>query len=232
MSINNLLFSVQNMSPAMLGVGSGADKAQNYNNLAQLSGLLSENNSSGLLNGLGSNKTTDTVSLTYNNIGNKIVSDMASVTAATIKEFPELDDDYVIVLVDDGQTREARVYSRKDILDNFEGTEAEKAALEKQLKENPLMVYNNASGLPETKNSQAYKTLQARLNEFLSTNKKTLDVLDKAGYDPLTNMLGNSTMKKIIANCALPVEVDKKDEDTNKESNEDDKDKVESSPED
>ena len=62
---------------------------------------------------------------------------MASVTAATIKEFPELDDDYVIVLVDDGQTREARVYSRKDILDNFEGTEAEKAALEKQLKENP-----------------------------------------------------------------------------------------------
>lgn len=208
------------MSPAMLGIGGGADKTQNYSNLAQLSGLLSDNNSSSLLNGLGSNKTTDTVSLTYSNIGNKIISDMASVTASTIKEFPELDDDYVIVLIDDGQSREARVYSRKDILDNFEGTEAEKAALEKQLKENPLMVYNNASGLPETKNSKAYNTLQARLNEFLSTNKKTLDVLDKAGYDPLANLLGNSTMKKIIANCALPVEVNKtdKDEDSNTEA--------------
>ena len=210
MSINNLLFSVQNMSPALLNVGSGAGKAQNYNNLAQLSGLLGDSNSSSLLN--GSNSATDSVSLTYNNIGNKMVSDMASITANTIKQYPELDNDYVIVIIDDGQSREARVYSRKEILENFEGTDEEKAALEKQLNDNPLLVYNNTSGLPETKNSQAYKQLAANLNDFLSTNKKTLDVLDKAGYDPLAHLLGNSTMKKIIANCALPVKVDNDNE--------------------
>jgi len=197
----------------MLGIGGKSDKTQNYNNLAQLSALLNGGDStSNLLGSNSSNSTTDSVSLTYNKIGSKIVSDMAVVTANTIKQYPELDNDYVIVIVDDGTNREARVYSRKDMLENFEGTEEEKAVLEKELAANPLLVYNNANGLPETKNSTAYKQLAADINSFLNTNKKTMDVLDKAGYDPLANLLGNSTMKKIIANCALPVEVNKKED--------------------
>lgn len=208
------------MSPAMLNIGPG--KTQNYNNLAQLSGLLNGTDSSSLLNGGSSAaNNVDSVSLTYNKIGDQIISDMAAVTAETIKQYPELDNDYVIVIVDDGNNREARVYSRKDILDNFEGTEAEKAALEKGLATNPLLVYNNAAGLPETKDSKAYKQLESNINDFLSKNKKTMDVLDKAGYDPLASLLGNSTIKKIIANCALPLEVDKKDENSKTVSGED-----------
>lgn len=210
MTVNNLLFSIKNMSPAMLGIGGRADKTQNYNNLSQLSALLSENGSTSSL--LGS--TSDSVSLTYNKIGNQVVSDMAAVTANTIKQYPELDNDYVIVIVDDGANREARVYSRKDILENFEGTEKEKAALEKELATNPLLVYSNANGLPETKNSAAYKQLATNINNFLNTNKKTMNVLDKAGYDPLANFMGNSSMKKIIVNCALPIEIDYKEDDS------------------
>lgn len=213
MSINNMLFSIQNMSPAMLNVGTG--KTQNYDNLSALSNNLWGTNSSvDSLLGQSSSSSTDTVSLTYKNIGDKMISDLAGVTAGVIKQYPELDGDYVIALVDDGQTREARVYSRKEILENFEGTAEEKAALEKELIANPLMVFNNASGLPPTADTAAAKQLASEINNFLSTNKKTFDVLDKAGFDPLANLLGSSTIKKIIANCALPVETDKNEKET------------------
>ncbi|MDL2260038.1 hypothetical protein LJB99_04120 [Deltaproteobacteria bacterium OttesenSCG-928-K17] len=211
MSINNILFSIQNMSPAMLNIGSG--KSQNYENLSALSNSLwgGDSGANSLLGSSGTSNT-DSVSLTYKNIGDKMISDMAGVTAGVIKQYPELDDDYVIAIIDDGQSREARVYSRKEILENFEGTDEEKAALEKELAANPLMVFNNGSGLPPTGQSAAAKQLAGELNAFLSTNKKTFDVLDKAGFDPLANLLGSSTIKKILANCALPIEVDKKDD--------------------
>ena len=196
--INNLLFSVQNMSPAMLSVGVG--KTQNYNNLAELSSLWNGTDSG--TSGLTGNSATDTVSLTYKTVGQKVVTDMASVTAKVIKEYPELDNDYVIALVDTDSGREARVYRRSDILANFEGTDEEKKALEKELAKNPLMVFSNANGLPETSSDAASKKLASELNTFLSSSAKTLDLLDKAGYDPLADMLGSSTMKKILANYA------------------------------
>lgn len=204
MSINNLLFSVQNMSPAMLNVGAG--KTQNYSNLAELSSGLWGDTSSSSTSGLGSSGATDTVSLTYKNIGDKMVNDMASVTAGVIKQYPNLDGDYVIAIVDDGQTREARVYRRSEILDNFEGSEAEKAQLKAQLDKNPLMVFSSASGLPDSAEDAGCQQLVKKLNEFLTTNAKTLNVLDKAGFDPLADMLGSSSMKKILANFARSVE--------------------------
>lgn len=203
MSINNLLFSVQNMSPAMLSVGAG--KTQNYSNLAELSSSLWGDSTSNSSSTSSSNSATDTVSLAYKNVGNKMVSDMASVTADAIKKYPDLDKDYVIAIIDDGTTREARVYRRSDILDNYGGTDEEKAALEKQLDANPLMVFNNANGLPPTASDKGSQYLSEQLNSFLKTNSKTFDSLDKAGYDPLADMLGNSTLKKILANCANPV---------------------------
>lgn len=226
MSINNLLFSVQNMSPAMLNVGAG--KTQNYSNLAEMAGLWGENgsssNSSSSLNGYGA---TDSVSLTYKKIGDKMVNDMASITANVIKQYPDLDGDYVIAIVDDGKTREARVYSRSEILDNFEGTKEEKEKLKAQLDKNPLMVFNSASGLPDSAKDAGSQQLAKKINEFLSTNSKSLDVLDKAGYDPLADMLGSSTMKKILANYAQAVE--KETEKTDDKTQDDDKNKDEES---
>lgn len=195
MSINNLLFNVQNMSPAMLNVGVG--KTQNYNSLTELSSLWGDSNSSST-SSLGSNGL-DSVSLTYKKIGDKMVNDMASVTASVINQYPKLDGDYVIAIIDNGTTREARVYSRSEILDNFEGSDEEKKKLKAQLDENPLMVFNSATGLPDSARDAGSEQLAKKINEFLTTNAKSLDVLDKAGYDPLANMLGSSNMKKILA---------------------------------
>ena len=208
MSINNLLFSIQNMSPAMLSVGVG--KTQNYNNLADLSSGLLGNSSSSSSNGLlGTNSATDTVSLTYKKIGDQIVNDLASATASTIKEYPDLDGDYVIAIVDNGSSREARVYKRSDILDNFEGSDKEKEALKKQLETNPLMVFSSASGLPDSSSDPACQKMAANLNEVLKTANKTLNTLSNAGYDPLADMAANSTMKKILVNCAGEASTDK-----------------------
>ena len=221
MSINNLLFSVQNMSPAMLSVGAG--KTQNYNNLSELSSSLwgtnSTNNSS---NSSSLNSATDTVSLAYKNVGSKMVTDMAAVTADAIKQFPDLDKDYVIAIIDDGTTREARVYRRSEILENYGGTDEEKAALLKQLEANPLMVFNNANGLPPSSSDKASQYLSTELNSFLKTNSKTFDSLDKAGYDPLADFLSNSTMKKILASCANPVFDSVKDKETEETKKEED----------
>ncbi|MDR1921268.1 MAG: hypothetical protein LBS31_05925 [Candidatus Adiutrix sp.] len=197
MSINGMLFSVQNMAPALLNVGVG--KAQNYNSLSELSGLLSGESASAASTG-----ATDKVSLTFKNISEKIVTDMAAVTAETIKEFPELDNDYVIAVIDDGQTREARVYRRSDILENFEGSEEEKEALKASLDANPLLVYSSASGLPETSADEASQALAAKLNNFLKTNKKVIDILEKASYDPFASMTGSTYIKNILNACASP----------------------------
>jgi len=202
MSVNNYLFSIQNMSPAMLSVGAG--KTQNYGNLSELNSLWGGADSSGSssVSSLMGNSNKDTVSLTYKSIGQSVVTDMASVTAQAIKQYPELEKDYVIAIIDNGESREARVYKRADILENFKGTDAEKAALEKQLSANPLMVFNNANGLPETAEDKASQYLASKLNDFLKTNAKIFNTLDKAGFDPLADMLGSSTLKKILANYA------------------------------
>ncbi len=202
MSINSLLFTVQNMAPAMLGVGVG--KAQNYANLSELMNTLGGDSSS-------TASASDTVNLTYKNIGQKVVSDLAGVAAQTIKEFPDLDKDYVIAIVDDGSTREARVYRRSDILDNFTGTDEEKASLQKQLDENPLMVFSSANGLPETTADASSQALAQNINAFLKANAKTLDVLDKAGFDPLADLAGSGSLKKILANFAQPLMADDDD---------------------
>ncbi len=213
------------MAPALLNIGGGA-KGGGYDGLAALNsslfGTSSSSSSNSLLNALGlgnaassSSFSGDKVSLNYKSIGDKIVGDMASVTAKTIKEFPELDKDYVIAVIDDGTGREARVYSRAEILANFKGTEEEKKSLEAQLAANPLMVFPNGNGLPETSSTNAARTLADNLNEFLKKNDKNLNTLVKAGYDPLADMLANSSMKKTLAAYAGPQEVDENE--SNKE---------------
>jgi hypothetical protein len=195
MTINNLLFTVQNMAPAMLGVGAG--QTQNYANLSDMMNALTGDDSTA-----STSSATDTVSLTYQKIGQKVVTDLAGVTAQTIKDYPDLDKDYVIAIVDNGATREARVYRRADILKNFTGSDKEKAALQKELDQNPLMVFYSDNGLPETASDAGSQALAKNLNSFLKTNAKTMDVLGKAGYDPLADLAGSSSMRKTLTTCA------------------------------
>ncbi|UQZ89640.1 hypothetical protein C4J81_10635 [Deltaproteobacteria bacterium Smac51] len=211
-SVNNLLYSVQNMAPALLNIGA-ASKSNNYDSLAAINSSLFGTNSTSSTNSWwndssSSSSSTDKVSLTYKNIGQKVVTDMATVTADTIKQYPELDKDYVIAIIDDGTTREARVYRRSEILANFEGTEKEKKALENQLATEPLMVFSNGNGLPESASDKASQALTDNLNAFLKKNNGTLNTVSKAGYDAFADALGSSTMKKILANCASTEEVE------------------------
>lgn len=214
------------MAPALLNIGGGAAKSNNYDSLAALNTSLfgaNNSNSSSLINQLmGSNSSSnslgsDKVSLNYKSIGDQMVNDMAALTAETIKANPKLDGDYVIAIIDNGKTREARVYSRKEILDNFEGTASAKKSLESELAANPLMVFTNGNGLPATDPGGAYQDLAKNLNDFLKKNNRNFNTLISAGYDPLDAMLSDSGMKRILADCAEPQdkasdEVDKKSE--------------------
>ncbi len=212
-TINNMLFNVQNMAPALLGVGSkAASQTQNYTNLTTMTTLLGSSQASNNLLSYLSGETnsssyasgsSDTVTLTYKTVGQNIVSDLASVTAETINSYPELDGDYVIALVDSAEGREARVYRRSEILENFKGSEEEKTALAQQLATDPLMVFANDKGLPPTASDSASQALASKINSFLNAKSNTLDLLDSAGYDPLADMLGSSTLKKILAEYAF-----------------------------
>ena len=194
-NINNMLFNIQNHSPAMLQVGGG--KTENYQNLAALTEQLWGN---GQWAGLGSasDRSKDLVSLAYQDIGRKVVSDMAVLTAEAIREEPGLDNDYLIAMVDTERGREARVYRRSEILASFEGEELGKMVLEAQMEANPLQVFTSAKGLPPTSDDPACRKLAEQLNNFLKTNSKTINTLKTAGFDPFQDHQASSAVLKLL----------------------------------
>ncbi len=52
----------------------------------------------------------------------------------------------------------------------------------------------------------AFGELASAVNSFLRNNSEELDKLDKAGYDPLADILGDSSMKKALANYVSTIE--------------------------
>ncbi|MDR0548952.1 MAG: hypothetical protein LBI10_06025 [Deltaproteobacteria bacterium] len=177
MTINSVLF--QNVSylrePALLNVG----KSQNYEALANyLTGQDSATTTT------TASSATDQVDLALDKVSDKLLTEVAALTAIVIGDNPEFQNDYVIAIIDNGQTREARVYSRAEILASFEGTEAEKEALSQSLAENPLLTYSSTENLPATSENSAAVALAEKVNSFLTTNGKLLDTLEKYGYNP------------------------------------------------
>ncbi|MDR1873160.1 MAG: hypothetical protein LBS60_14780 [Deltaproteobacteria bacterium] len=175
MTINSVLFNSYLREPALLQVGS----AQNYQSLADY--LASEEETSSAATAI-----TDQVNLALDKVAGKMVTEVAALTAEVIGDNPEFQNDYVLAIIDDGTTREARVYSRADILAAFEGTEEEKAKLEQSLAENPLLTYTSAAILPPSSDSEAAQSLSEKVNSFLTANKKLLDMLKSYGYDPFS----------------------------------------------
>jgi hypothetical protein len=179
-SINSILFNVANnvQKPILLDVG----KTNNYENLAT---LLSTEDSS------ASSAVSDKVDFALDKVAGKIITELASITADTIGDYPDLADDYVVAIIDGAEGREVRVYSRDEIVEASGGTEEEKAALKEQLAKQPLMAYSSAEGLPESSDSEASKTLAARIEQFLKTNEKLLNMLDSYSFNPFQSLMAS-----------------------------------------
>ncbi|MDR2934991.1 MAG: hypothetical protein LBV70_03815 [Candidatus Adiutrix sp.] len=190
-TINNILFNLRNQAPALLQMGGG--KTENYQNLASLTDSLWGDTQ---LMGSGGNKAQDMVRLAYQNIGQKVVSDMAGLTAEAIRADPTLDNDYFIAVIETGSGREARVYRRSEILSGFEGLE--KNVLEAQMAADPLQVFSSAKGLPPGSSDAACQKLASQLNGFLKLNAKTINTLNSAGYDPFQDHQASSAIQKAL----------------------------------
>jgi hypothetical protein len=136
------------------------------------------------------------VTLAYQGIGKKVISEMAALTAEAIRAEPSLDNDYLIALIDNGSTREARVYRRSEILADFEGLE--KMVLEAQMAANPLQVFSSPQGLPPGSEDPASRNLAAQLDNFLKTNSKAIGTLKNAGFNPFLDHQGSSAVLKAL----------------------------------
>jgi hypothetical protein len=180
--INSILYSQSYLSrePILLNVGT---KQDNYDSLATY--LASEATSATTL----ANSSGVTVDLALDKVAGKMLTELASLTAETILDYPEFQDDYILAIIDreDG-SREARVYSREEIVNSFEGTKEEKNALKEALAKEPLLVFSSDEGLPQSSQSEAANSLSAKANEFLSTNEKLLNLLDSYGYNPFDKL--------------------------------------------
>ena len=194
-TVNNYLFSLQHQAPALLQVG--GDKLRNFQNLEALNSLWSDNQSPWA--SLGSTAgPMDVVTLAYQKIGDRMLTELAALTAEAIKEDPSLDHDYLIALLDSASGLEARVYRRSEILAGFEGAAEEKMALADLWEANPLLVFSEAAGLPAGADDASAQKLAAALNGFLKTNAKTLKTLNNAGYNPFLEFTAPDALKKIL----------------------------------
>jgi hypothetical protein len=181
-SINSILFtqSYLNREPALLSVGT------KKNNYESLEAYLTQDDQ---LSAYTTSQASDTVDLALDRVSSKIITEMAGLTAETIAKYPDLKDDYVLTVIEteDGQ-REARVYSREEIVQSSGGTEEEKEKLRQSLAKNPLVVFSSAEGLPPSFDSEAAQELSKKVNAFLTTNEKLLQLLDTYGFNPFEEL--------------------------------------------
>jgi hypothetical protein len=180
MSINSILFNSNSSlrEPALLNL----DKASNYDSLAAY--LANEESSSASTTAI-----TDKVDLALDKVAGKIITELAAITANAIGDNPELADDYLLAIIEENGSREVRVYSRQEIVENSGLSDEEKEKLAEELAKQPLMAFSSSEGLPESSTSEAYQSLQADAANFLKINSKLLDNLDKYGYNPFSSLL-------------------------------------------
>ena len=179
MSINSILFQNAYGVREPILLNTGKTTGSNYDSLAEYLAQESPDASS--------TAVTDKVDLALDQVKSKMVTELASITASAIGDYPELADDYVLAIIDDGKTREGRVWSRDEILELGGGTDEEKAKRREELDKNPLLFYDSADLLPETTSSEGAQALQEKASAFLNVNSKLLDLLDKYGFNPFKN---------------------------------------------
>jgi hypothetical protein len=182
MGINSILFTQSYLrEPALLNVGT---KENSYESLANYLAL-----DSSLTSASTTSSATDTVDLSLNKVASKLIGDLAELTAETIAKYPEFQNDYVLAIVDDESgTREARVYSREELIEATGATDEEKEEMRKALAKEPLLVYSSADDLPESSESAAAQELLGKVTKFLASNEKLLNLLESYGYNPFESL--------------------------------------------
>jgi hypothetical protein len=181
-SINSILYAqgLYPREPALLKVGTRP------NTYESLEAYLSQDSE---LSSASATTAAYTVDLALDRVASKIITELAALTAETIGDHPDFKDDYVLTIIDSGDGgREARVYSREEIVESSGGTSEEKAALRQSLAKSPLVVVSSAEGLPESSDSEAARGLAKKVNEFLTTNEKLMDLLDSYGFNPFKEL--------------------------------------------
>ncbi len=123
------------------------------------------------------------VTMCLKGVGDKIVMDLAAVTADYMVDKPELQEDYVLVIVDDPlQGREARAYKRADLVADLESPKKEEAL--EALEKNPLLYHTSAADLPPIPDDENLNGLAAKVQDFLDVNDKVLNILARDGLLP------------------------------------------------
>lgn len=124
------------------------------------------------------------INMAFDKIGQKVIEDMAGVTAEYLSDKPELAEDYVLVIIDDPKKegREVRAYHREDLVKDLEGEKKEKAL--ERLKENPLLYHTSTKDLPDVSDDADLKGLVSDVQKFLDRNEKLVNILTREGYMP------------------------------------------------
>jgi hypothetical protein len=131
-----------------------------------------------------SEQQTEKVTIGLEKVGDRLVTDLAEVTAEHLNENPDLQDNYVLVIVDDPkQGRVARAYHPEDLVADLEGEEKEKAI--DNLKKQQLLYHDDIDDLPDVDESdEALMGLAEKAQAFLDKNEKVLNILEKNNVLP------------------------------------------------
>ena len=129
-----------------------------------------------------SNQVDVQVSMCMENVGERLVYDLAENTADYLKDYEDLAEDYVLVIVDEDGQRTARAYRREELVSQY--PEEEQEDLLQALKKNPLLYHDDASDLPAMSGDEDIQGLAAVAQDFLDKFSDVLDILERDGYLP------------------------------------------------
>lgn len=191
MTVNSLLYKSQ-YSSSLLGILDSGRNAGATSGSA-LANLLSTDGAGSSL--LSSTNGSDTVSLALSGISSRFMDDLAKETANYLKDQPDLQNNYVLAVINgqDGQ-REVKVYRRSELVASQAKTEAGQTLLNSRLQKNPILCYSSTDQLPmETNpNDREAAELSERLNKFLKKNEKVLNFLEREGFSPFSTLSQNT----------------------------------------
>jgi len=122
------------------------------------------------------------VNLCLEKVGDQVIMDLATETADYLVDYPDLAEDYVLVIVDDPTLDgyEARAFRRDDLLENLESPRKEE--VEEILQENTLFYHTEADEVPATPaDDEKLLGLAAQIQGFLDKNRGILDILEREG---------------------------------------------------
>jgi len=130
------------------------------------------------------NQCDVSVSLSLEKVSDRLLLDLAGETADYLSDKTELAEDYCIVVTGDNDSgREARAYRISDLLERVD--EDKREEIEKQLKEERLLFFEDDEGIPDTpEDDEELQGLADVVQGFLDKNEKVINMLSSGGCWP------------------------------------------------